>query len=410
MMEIRPIFSAMLRNKTAPILVAMQVAISLAILANAAYVVNLRMENANRPSGVREENNIFRVQVTSNRQTTASDAFAEQKHLSRVISAVPGVLAVSLMNQSPLSQSGHSSSVKTLKTQTQPVAEVAMYQSPDSPIQTLGLNLIAGRDFNRDDIIEQDEAVASQPPRTVIISQALAQRAYPDAASVIGKQIFLGGPSDEGSTIVGVVDRLLTQDAQNSIEGEFSAILPIRDNQTRNFYLIRTEPGQRDRVIAEVENAIRKANNFPVRLRTGTMEGDRKNRYRNDVALAWMLVAVSVLLLLVTASGIVGMTSLWVTQRRKQIGVRRALGARRVDILRYFLTENVMISCFGIASGALLALGLNQVLVSQLELPRLPVGYLLSGAGTFVLLGLAAVYVPAWRAASISPAVATRGV
>jgi putative ABC transport system permease protein len=56
---------------------------------------------------------------------------------------------------------------------------------------------------------------------------------------------------------------------------------------------------------------------------------DRKDRYRADVALSWMLVTVSVLLLLITASGIVGMASLWVTQRRKQIGVRRALGASR---------------------------------------------------------------------------------
>ena len=70
-----------------------------------------------------------------------------------------------------------------------------------------------------------------------------------------------------------------------------------------------------------------------------------------------MLIAVSVLLLLVTASGIVGMTSLWVTQRRKQIGVRRALGARRVDILRYFITENFMITSAGIVGGVLLALG-----------------------------------------------------
>ena len=53
-----------------------------------------------------------------------------------------------------------------------------------------------------------------------------------------------------------------------------------------------------------------------------------------------MLIAVSALLLLVTASGIVGMASLRVAQRRKQIGVRRALGARWLDILRYFVVEN----------------------------------------------------------------------
>ena len=96
------------------------------------------------------------------------------------------------------------------------------------------------------------------------------------------------------------------------------------------------------------------------------------------------------------------------TQRRKQIGVRRALGARRVDILRYFLTENFMITSVGVAAGVVLALGLNQLLVSQLEMARLPLPYLLGGAAVFWLLGLGAVYGPAWRAASISPATATR--
>ncbi len=102
------------------------------------------------------------------------------------------------------------------------------------------------------------------------------------------------------------------------------------------------------------------------------------------------------------------MASLWVTQRRKQIGVRRALGARRVDILRYFVTENVMITSAGVAAGVMLAIGLNELLVSQLEMTKLPLPYLLGGIGVFYLLGIGAVYGPAWRAASISPATATR--
>ena len=124
--------------------------------------------------------------------------------------------------------------------------------------------------------------------------------------------------------------------------------------------------------------------------------------------LSWMLVTVSVLLLLITASGIVGMASLWVTQRRKQIGVRRALGARRADILRYFITENFMITSVGVVGGVMLSIGLNQLLVSQLELAKLPLDYLLIGAGVFWALGVFAVYGPAFRAATISPATATR--
>jgi putative ABC transport system permease protein len=141
-----------------------------------------------------------------------------------------------------------------------------------------------------------------------------------------------------------------------------------------------------------------------------TSDDDRKDRYRADVALQWMLITVSVLLLLITASGIVGMASLWVTQRRKQIGVRRALGAKKTDILRYFITENFMITSAGVFGGVALGLALNQLLVSKLEMARLPAGYLVFGALGFWLLGVLAAYGPAWRAASISPATATRSV
>jgi len=123
--------------------------------------------------------------------------------------------------------------------------------------------------------------------------------------------------------------------------------------------------------------------------------------YNISGALLWVVG-------LVTAGYLFGMASLWVTQRRKQIGVRRALGARKLDILRYFITENLMITTTGIAGGLLGALALNQLLVSRLELARLPAEYMLVGAAAFWALGIVAVYGPAWRAASISPAMATR--
>jgi putative ABC transport system permease protein len=102
------------------------------------------------------------------------------------------------------------------------------------------------------------------------------------------------------------------------------------------------------------------------------------------------------------------MATLWVNQRRKQIGVRRALGARKVDVLRYFITENFIITSGGVVAGLLLAVGLNQLLVSQLELTKLPILYLAVGSLVLWLVGVAAVYAPAWRASGISPAIATR--
>jgi len=193
--------------------------------------------------------------------------------------------------------------------------------------------------------------------------------------------------------------------------GEFSMIMPARHYGSGGaMYAMRSEPGQRDRVMQAAEQALRASSATPMILRIKTTQEDRKNRYRADLALSWMLVTVSVLLLLVTCSGIVGMASLWVTQRRKQIGVRRALGARRIDILRYFIVENVMITSAGVAGGVLLGVGLNQLLVTKLEMARLPVAYLIGGALMFWVIGILAAYGPAWRAARTSPALATRSL
>ena len=124
--------------------------------------------------------------------------------------------------------------------------------------------------------------------------------------------------------------------------------------------------------------------------------------------MAGMLVGVIVALLLVTSLGIVGLASFWVQQRRRSIGIRRAIGATRGDILRYVQTENFLIVSGGIVLGMLLAYALNLWLMKYYELPRLPLLYLPVGAGLLWLLGQGAVFGPALRAAAVPPVVATR--
>ena len=412
-MEIRPILSALLRSKTGAILVALQVAISLAILANALHIVNLRQAVAARPSGLADESALFYIEVRHLREGDHNEQIATQKAETAILRAVGGVTSVASSNQMPMSNSGWTTSVAADRRQVQPSAPASYYFSADSLIQTWGLKLVEGRDFRPDEVIDADgnKDDDSTNPKAVIVTRALAAKVWPGAASVVGKTLYSGtGEKATGAPVVGVVERLQTQNASVKERGEYSTIVPMRltSGGFGSLYTLRVEPGQRERVMKEAEVALRRASPSPVILKAKTVANDRKARYRADKALSWMLVTVSVLLLLITASGIVGMASLWVTQRRKQIGVRRALGARRVDILRYFITENFMITSAGVIAGVLLAIGLNQLLVSQLEMARLPLEYLMAGAGVFWALGVLAVYGPAWRAATISPATATR--
>ena len=410
-MEIRPILSALMRSKTGAILVAVQVAISLAILANALYIVNVRQAVAARPSGVAAENDIFYVNVQNMDRGGHQRQLAEQKRQAALLRALPGAMSVAQTSQAVLSRSGNITSVSAKRGQATPSAEVSTYFSPDSLLKTYGLQLVEGRDFRPDEVPEIDDDVDDTYPKVLILTRLAAQKIWPGETSFVGKTIYKGtGDNDPELRVVGIVERLQTQGAQVKPRGEYSALLPARLTGRRDslMYAVRAEPGQRDRLMQEAAQAIRTSTTDRILVRIDTLEQHRQERYRADRGLSWMLIAVSTLLLLVTASGIVGIASLWVTQRRKQIGVRRALGARRVDILRYFLTENFMITSVGVAAGVVLALGLNQLLVSQLEMARLPLPYLLGGAAVFWLLGLGAVYGPAWRAASISPATATR--
>ena len=410
-MEIRPILSALMRSKTGAILVAVQVAISLAILANALYIVNVRQAVAARPSGVAAENDIFYVNVQNMDRGGHQRQLAEQKRQAALLRALPGAMSVAQTSQAVLSRSGNITSVSAKRGQATPSAEVSTYFSPDSLLKTYGLQLVEGRDFRPDEVPEIDDDVEDTYPKVLILTRLAAQKIWPGETSFVGKTIYKGtGDNDPELRVVGIVERLQTQGAQVKPRGEYSALLPARLTGGRDslMYAVRAEPGQRDRLMQEAAQAIRTSTTDRILVRIDTLEQHRQERYRADRGLSWMLIAVSTLLLLVTASGIVGIASLWVTQRRKQIGVRRALGARRIDILRYFLTENFMITSVGVAAGVVLALGLNQLLVSQLEMARLPPGYLLAGALVFWLLGVGAVYGPAWRAASISPATATR--
>jgi putative ABC transport system permease protein len=413
MMELRPILSALLRSKTGPILVALQVAISLAILANALHIVAQRQAAAARPSGLADESALFYVNVRHLVKGSHEEQLARQRAETAALRAVPGVSSVAWTSQMPMSWSGSTLSINTDRKRGNHNLPVAFYLSPDALVKTLGLKLVEGRDFTPAEIPEIDaDSQNRELPPTVIITRQVGEKLWPGAASYVGRTLYFGAEGDASAArVIGVVETLQTQGAELDPRGYHSVITPVRlTNSLDSNYVIRAEAGQRERVIREAENALRASSRTPVLLTTRTVDQDRAQRYQGDRALSWMLVTVSVLLLLITASGTVGMASLWVNQRRKQIGVRRALGARRVDILRYFLLENAMITCVGVAAGLMGALGLNALLVAKLGMARLPAPYMAAGSAVFIALGLVAVYGPAWRASTISPATATRSI
>ncbi|HEU5435438.1 MAG TPA: ABC transporter permease, partial [Telluria sp.] len=272
-MEIRPILSALMRSKTGAILVALQVAISLAILANALHIVNLRQAVANRPSGVENESTLIYAEVRHLRDTDHNAQLAEQKAESAALRAVSGVVSVARVNQLPLTNSGWNTGVAADRKQVKSSASTSQYVTPDSMVKTLGLKLVEGRDFRPEEVKEADsDKEDDTPPNAVIVTRALAKKVWPNDSSYVGKTLYYGtGAEALAAPVVGVVETLQSQSAQVEERGEFSAIIPERQtNVGGGIYAMRVEAGQADRLMKEAEAALLRDAKDPLILRVKT--------------------------------------------------------------------------------------------------------------------------------------------
>ncbi|HEX2596491.1 MAG TPA: FtsX-like permease family protein [Luteimonas sp.] len=411
-MELRPILTTLRRHKTASALIVLEIALSCAIICNALFLIGDRIERISRTSGL-AENELVRVQLTGIGKDDNADALTTTDLAA--LRALPGVKDATVTNQVPFVSSSWNSSVTMTKDQQQPTLSSTVYMGNDHFIDTLGLKLVAGRNFSSDELI--DWKLINAPNSkiaipSVIITRSMADKLFP-GGNALGKSFYSWG--DDPIRIVGIVDHLVRPSEQGGPAGhEYSMILPFKVSYTvGGNYLIRVaDPSQREQVLKAAVDVLKR--NGPNRIvltdNTKTVEALRGEYYRQDRAMIWLLVAVCIALLVVTALGIVGLASFWVQQRTKQIGVRRALGATRGQILRYFQTENFLLATLGIVLGMMLAYGINQMLMGKYELPRLPAIYLPVGAVALWLLGQLSVLGPARRAAAVPPAVATRSV
>jgi len=406
--EFRPILAQLSRNKTGALLIALQVAMTLAIVTNAIDLIGSRLDSASRSSGVVDEELVLTERPILNGSVDTESLVRRDLVALR---ALPGVVSASVSNQVPLGQSGWNTTVSPSRDAGSPSTSAGMFFDDGSLMETLGLRLIEGRRFSPDEVLWVDPNKEQPEMNEVIVSVDLARKLFPDRDHWVG-QTFFQGPLDDGGgmRIVGVVERLITPWAQTSEEAYFSMLLPEVYLHPFNYYVVRVEPGQADAVRQTLSAALFDVEPDRVSQGVRSIVDLRQRRFRAEHAVAWLLIAVTGLLLVVTASGVVGMASLWVTLRRKQIGVRRALGATRADIVRYFITENLLITAFGLTLGAFGAYVLNGFLMQQFDMPRLSVLQVPLGCVAMLVLAQLAVLGPALRGAAIQPSVATRSV
>jgi putative ABC transport system permease protein len=421
-MEFGPILRSMRRNKVRYGLIVAEVALTLAIVANCVNMIRGARRDMAITSGF-DDDNIVRIN-----SRPFAPAFKEDGYLDNsvrldldALRAIPGVKAASNTRFLPWQGGGSSMETRALGSKG-PMVRNQIYNADEGTLDALGERLAEGRNFMREEADSETlrfrQIFASSRPvgddgkpldktsQEVIVSRAFGRLVFPEG-NLLGRR--LEDEDGDQYRIVGVIDRFYNPYGWPI--HEYAMFFPSR---TRSFeggtpYLLRVEPGQKAAVAAAIEKTLLKVDggrNVQVMPLS-----DIKERFQaRSALLVRILSLVIIFLLFITSLGIVGLTVFSVAERTRQIGTRRALGARRGDILRYFLLENWIVTTIGLVVGAVLAMALNVALVTRLQSPKMEPGLVAAGILLLWLAGLAATFLPALRGARVAPAVATRNV
>lgn len=414
-MNIGPILRAMKHNRTRVTLLVLEIAMTLAIVTNCVNVIIAERAKMKVVSGFDDDNILWA------RARPFTPEFREDALLNTTIDsdlrrlrAVPNVTAVANSSFQLWEGGGSSTSIKPVGTQNAPTS-TQIYWSTSDIFKTLGIRITEGRDFAAND---HGVGPENDTPRVVILSRTVANAMFPDGKAV-GKAVVEaqgdGAPLGEPLTVVGIFETFFNPFGMNPDTwrgvADRAMFVPTRvGGYGYGFrYLVRTEPGTMPAVQAAVEKALLAGNaNRVIDFEPTPM---KKARWFSASRLAVMVMTgVIIALVFVTALGILGITALSVSERTKQIGTRRALGATRADILRHFIIENWVTTTAGLAIGVIGTYALNYLLVANVTDVKMP--WYLVAIGMVVLWtnSLLATLPPALRATQVPPSIATRSV
>lgn len=389
----------MMRSKSSVMLIIMQIALTLAIVSNASFIINERIDDMQRDSGMPESEIIgFTMYFYDDAVNIADQLLLDQQKILEI----PGVIEATAINQLPLSGSGDSWQFRNqMENDGSKNASAGVFLGNYNIADVFGQKISTGRNFRPDELVIRDNN--ANAPKVVIITQAFADELFPNG-DAIGKYIY---SVDLPFQIIGIIDKMQGSWVHSSLV-ENTALLPVINARKFVRFAIRVNQGEADHVIAQVPEVMLGLENRRVVDPGETLAVLKARSYQGDKLMTNMLMVIIAVLVFITALGIAGMTIFNVNRRQKQIGTRRALGASRIDIQRYFMTESAIVACIGIVIGVVLALVLNNYLMTYFSSTSLSFNYIVMTVIGIVLVIEFAVFWPARKASMISPAIATR--
>ncbi len=403
MLNLSPIFNAMMRNKSSVLLIIMQIALTLAIVSNSAFIISARIADMQRPTGISETELIgMNIYFYNDKVDIGKQLLVDQQKVMEL----PGVIEATAINQLPLSGAGDSWGFRN-KIEHDGATNISagVFLGNYNIADVFDLNIRQGRNFRPDEVVIRNNN--SKAPKVAIVTQAVADELYPEG-DAIGKYIY---SVDLPIQIIGIVDQMQGSWLHSSIV-EQTVLMPVINAREFIRFVVRVEPDMVEQVRKQLQGFLLQQENRRVieSLSINTLAELKEVSYQSDKLMTNMLVVIIAVLVFITALGIAGMTIFNVNRRTKQIGTRRALGASKVDILQYFIVEGCIVALIGMVLGLVLTFALNNSLMEYFQMESLAINYIAATMVCIILVILFAVFWPARKAASISPAIATRSV
>jgi predicted permease len=360
-----------------------------------------------------EQVQTMRIAISPTMVPTPEQVARTQFAIAEKLSAIPGVNSVGYSSAMPNDGFPPNwDSVRTEAPPTQPGTEPPLLRWKNvSPgfLRAMGTRLIAGRDYTWTDIFERRPVV--------MISETLARDLWGSPSAAIGQRLT-AGVNTSWREVIGIAQDVREDGADKPAPG--TVIWPVfgaspysndAPAATRNVtFTIRTPRAGTEAFLKEIQQAVWSINpNLPVAALQTMADLHNRALARTSFTVVMLSVAGSMALIL-GIIGIYGVIAYAVSQRRREIGIRMALGAQPATVRRMFLRHGLALTAAGIAIGLTVAAGLSQLIASLLfgVSPLDPPTFI---ATAIILLAsvTAACYIPARRAASIDPVETLRG-
>ena len=380
-------------------LVVLQTALALILLVGSALLIRSFWQLSRVDPGY-DTKDIFTFQIAPNRPDLNNRAAVSrfQHAFMDRLKALPGVETVGFITTLPLDEGAGSQHITTPGIEARgaeaPLVRVAA--AGGRYFQTMGIELLRGRDFDR---VEEEQGIPN-----VIISQAAAGLLFP-GEDPLNKQVRPAGSSSEAwFTVIGVVEDVVVDDFRKKSR---DAMVYLPGVSTSPAYVVKSS--RADELAPEVRAIVREvAPNGPM-YRVFTMERLAANAM---ASLSFTMLMVSIaagLALVLGAVGLYGVLSYRVSRRAREIGVRIALGAEAKTVRRMVVWQGGQVALIGAAVGVLAAVGLTKYIQTLLfDVHRLDVTAFAGMTVLMLAVALVASYVPALRASRVDPVVALR--